>query len=86
MQRFLKLGLPSPRDETWRYTDLRSLAAQSFVDAQAKRRAADDAARTRSQSLLDGAPRSGGNAAPWSMASVIACRAYLPLTVLKSIA
>jgi Fe-S cluster assembly protein SufD len=33
MQRFLKLGLPSLRDETWRYTDLRSLAAQSFVDA-----------------------------------------------------
>jgi len=30
MQRFLKLGLPTPRDETWRYTDLRSLAAQSF--------------------------------------------------------
>jgi Fe-S cluster assembly protein SufD len=33
MQRFLKLGLPSLRDETWRYTNLRSLAAQSFVDA-----------------------------------------------------
>jgi Fe-S cluster assembly protein SufD len=33
MQRFLKLGLPSLRDETWRYTDLRSLAAQNFVDA-----------------------------------------------------
>jgi Fe-S cluster assembly protein SufD len=33
MQRFLKLGLPSLRDETWRYTDLRSIAAQSFEDA-----------------------------------------------------
>ncbi len=33
MQRFLKLGLPSLRDETWRYTDLRGIAAQSFVDA-----------------------------------------------------
>ena len=33
MQRFLKLGLPLQRDETWRYTDLRSLAAQSFVAA-----------------------------------------------------
>lgn len=33
MQQFLKLGLPSSRDETWRYTNLRSLAAQSFVDA-----------------------------------------------------
>jgi len=33
MQRFLKLGLPTLRDETWRYTDLRSLAGQSFEDA-----------------------------------------------------
>ncbi len=33
MQRFLQLGLPTMRDETWRYTDLRSLAARSFVDA-----------------------------------------------------
>jgi Fe-S cluster assembly protein SufD len=33
MSRFMKLGLPTQRDETWRYTDLRSLAAQSFVDA-----------------------------------------------------
>jgi Fe-S cluster assembly protein SufD len=33
MQRFLKLGLPSPRDESWRYTDLRSLAAQSYAEA-----------------------------------------------------
>ena len=33
MQRFLKLGLPALRDETWRYTDLRSLAAQSFAAA-----------------------------------------------------
>jgi len=33
MRRFLDLGLPTSRDETWRYTNLRSLAAQSFVDA-----------------------------------------------------
>jgi Fe-S cluster assembly protein SufD len=33
MQRFLKLGLPSLRDETWRYTDLRSLAASSYGEA-----------------------------------------------------
>jgi Fe-S cluster assembly protein SufD len=33
MQRFLKLGLPSQRDETWRYTDLRSLAAQTYREA-----------------------------------------------------
>jgi Fe-S cluster assembly protein SufD len=33
MQRFLRLGLPTQRDETWRYTDLRGLAAQSFEAA-----------------------------------------------------
>jgi Fe-S cluster assembly protein SufD len=33
LQRFLSLGLPTLSDETWRYTNLRSLAAQSFVDA-----------------------------------------------------
>ncbi|MEP6548904.1 MAG: Fe-S cluster assembly protein SufD [Gammaproteobacteria bacterium] len=33
MQRFLKLGLPTMRDETWRYTDLRRLAGRTFVDA-----------------------------------------------------
>jgi Fe-S cluster assembly protein SufD len=38
MQRFLSLGLPTLRDETWRYTNLRSLAAQSFVDAPQKTR------------------------------------------------
>jgi Fe-S cluster assembly protein SufD len=38
MQRFLRLGLPTLHDETWRYTNLRSLAAQSFVDAPRKAR------------------------------------------------
>ncbi len=33
MQRFLELGLPTVRDESWRYTNLRTLTAQSFVDA-----------------------------------------------------
>jgi Fe-S cluster assembly protein SufD len=33
MQRLLKLGLPTARDESWRYTDLRSVAAQSFEAA-----------------------------------------------------
>jgi Fe-S cluster assembly protein SufD len=33
MQRFVRLGLPTTRDESWRYTNLRRLAAQSFVDA-----------------------------------------------------
>jgi Fe-S cluster assembly protein SufD len=51
MQRFLKLGLPSLRDETWRYTDLRSLAAQSFVDAPRKIRG--EIEPNASLSLLD---------------------------------
>jgi Fe-S cluster assembly protein SufD len=38
MQRFLELGLPTLRDETWRYTNLRSLAARSFVDAPRRSR------------------------------------------------
>jgi Fe-S cluster assembly protein SufD len=38
MQRFLKLGLPNNRDDTWRYTNLRSLAAKTFVDAPFKAR------------------------------------------------
>jgi Fe-S cluster assembly protein SufD len=42
MQRFLKLGLPTPRDETWRYTDLRSVAAQSFEAAPCEARGAID--------------------------------------------
>jgi Fe-S cluster assembly protein SufD len=33
MEHFMRLGIPTLRDESWRYTDLRSLAAQSFVDA-----------------------------------------------------
>ena len=33
LRRFLKLGMPTTRDESWRYTSLRPLAAQNFVDA-----------------------------------------------------
>jgi Fe-S cluster assembly protein SufD len=33
MERFMRLGLPTQRDESWRYTNLRSLAAQSYIDA-----------------------------------------------------
>jgi len=51
MQRFLKLGLPTLRDETWRYTDLRSLAAQSFEAAPCETRGAIDPAA--SLSLVD---------------------------------
>jgi Fe-S cluster assembly protein SufD len=33
MERFLRLGLPTVRDEGWRYTNLRHLGTQSFIDA-----------------------------------------------------
>jgi Fe-S cluster assembly protein SufD len=52
MQRFLKLGLPSLRDETWRYTDLRSLDAQSFIDAPGK--IAGELLPETSHALLEG--------------------------------
>jgi Fe-S cluster assembly protein SufD len=55
MERFLKLGLPSMRDETWRYTDLRALAAQSFVDAP--RRAKSEIQPNASLSLFDAKQR-----------------------------
>ena len=51
MERFLKLGLPTTRDETWRYTNLRSLAAQSFVDAPQRIRG--EIEPSASLSLLD---------------------------------
>jgi Fe-S cluster assembly protein SufD len=51
MQRFLKLGLPTLRDETWRYTDLRSIAAQSFAAASCEARGEIDVAA--SLSLVD---------------------------------
>ncbi|HUX73719.1 MAG TPA: Fe-S cluster assembly protein SufD [Steroidobacteraceae bacterium] len=53
MQRLLALGLPSSRDESWRYTSLRALAAQTFVEAP---RIADAATlRALPQSWLAGA-------------------------------
>lgn len=33
MKRVLRLGLPTTRDESWRYTNLRQLASISYVDA-----------------------------------------------------
>jgi Fe-S cluster assembly protein SufD len=33
MKRVLKLGLPTTRDETWRYTNLRHVSQHGFVDA-----------------------------------------------------
>jgi Fe-S cluster assembly protein SufD len=65
MQRFLKLGLPTPRDETWRYTDLRSVAAQSFEAAPCEARGAIvpnaslslvDAARHATVVMINGCP------------------------------
>lgn len=53
MERFLRLGLPSLRDESWRYTDLRSLAARSFIDAPA--RLSGDTAPAASLSVLGAA-------------------------------
>ena len=55
MQRLLKLGLPVQRDETWRYTDLRSLAAQSF--AAATREFDGDAHANAPLSLVDAEQR-----------------------------
>jgi Fe-S cluster assembly protein SufD len=58
LQRFLLLGLPTSHDESWRYTSLRPLASQSFVDAP--RAAAEGLDRRRalaleaSQALLGG--------------------------------
>jgi Fe-S cluster assembly protein SufD len=33
MEQVLRLGLPTTRDESWRYTNLRQLAGRSFIDA-----------------------------------------------------
>jgi len=51
MQKFLALGLPTLRDESWRYTNLRSLAAQYFVDAP--RRTRDQIEPNLAPSLLE---------------------------------
>ncbi len=51
MQRFLKLGLPSQRDETWRYTDLRSLATLSYGEAGCAVEAAEAGAASSNESL-----------------------------------
>jgi Fe-S cluster assembly protein SufD len=57
----LKLGLPSQRDETWRYTDLRSLAAQGYAEAgcasaaASASAAADATSDNESLSLVNGA-------------------------------
>ena len=67
MERFLALGLPSNRDETWRYTNLRSLNGVHFAAAQHYERSAIEP--FASVSLLDGAQRAATismiNGYPW---------------------
>lgn len=55
MQRFLRLGLPSARDETWRYTSLKPLSGRRFVDAPAREWGAIEP--TASVSLVDATQR-----------------------------
>jgi Fe-S cluster assembly protein SufD len=55
MRRFLELGLPTTRDETWRYTNLRKIAATRFADAPDERNSAIEP--SASVSLLDGTQR-----------------------------
>jgi len=75
MERFLALGLPSTRDESWRYTNVRSLNGMHFTAAQNHPRA--DIEPFASVSLLDGAQRAATismiNGYPWlqSIDSVI---------------
>lgn len=56
LNRFLELGLPTTRDESWRYTSLRQIAAQSFVDAP-REPAAHPLDAVAEESLLRGDPR-----------------------------
>jgi Fe-S cluster assembly protein SufD len=53
MERFLKLGLPSLRDETWRYTDLRALAGQSYRDAGCETSGAPALSAARSPAIAE---------------------------------
>jgi Fe-S cluster assembly protein SufD len=55
MKRVLRLGLPTTRDETWRYTNLRHLTSHGFVDAPTAARGAFEP--TASLSLLSAAER-----------------------------
>jgi Fe-S cluster assembly protein SufD len=55
MERFLSLGLPSNRDESWRYTNIRSLNGIHFAAAQ--NHIGGEIQPFASVSLLDGAQR-----------------------------
>ena len=67
MERFLALGLPTSRDESWRYTNIRNLNSVRFAAAQAYARG--DMAPFASVSLLDDAQRAATismfNGHPW---------------------
>jgi Fe-S cluster assembly protein SufD len=54
MQRVLALGLPTTRDETWRYTNLRRLAARGFEEAPRSARGDQGAAAARTPPGGDG--------------------------------
>jgi Fe-S cluster assembly protein SufD len=75
MRRFLSLGLPSNRDESWRYTNLRSLNGIDFAAARDHERGTIEP--FASVSLLDGGQRAATisivNGYPWlhSIDSVI---------------
>jgi Fe-S cluster assembly protein SufD len=75
MQRFMSLGLPGMHDESWRYTNLRSLGGIHFSAAQDLERG--ELEPFASVSLLDGAQRAATismvNGHPWlhSVDSVI---------------
>jgi len=75
MERFLALGLPSNRDESWRYTNIRSLNGIHFAAAQDH--TGGEIEPFASVSLLDGAQRAATisviNGYPWlhSIDSVI---------------
>ncbi|MFI4891158.1 MAG: Fe-S cluster assembly protein SufD [Steroidobacterales bacterium] len=72
MQRFLELGLPTMRDESWRYTSLRALQAQRYVAGGVRTPAGappdgaawlTDAGRIPSILIVNGQPLIGAAAA-----------------------
>ncbi|HEY2684550.1 MAG TPA: Fe-S cluster assembly protein SufD [Steroidobacteraceae bacterium] len=67
MQKFLQLGLPTSRDESWRYTNLRALDSTPFVDAP--RRDRGEIEPSASVALLDASQRAATivmvNGYPW---------------------
>lgn len=69
LHRFLQLGLPTSHDESWRYTSLRPLASQFFVDAPHAPAAGFD--RRGALALEGSAALLGARAAPDAQAIVL---------------